>query len=222
MIGLPSIKRLFSAAILAVGALAFVAGSSVTAQAQRAASPTVDEAELMKPGELPDLVYGDPKAKITIVEYSSMTCPHCATFHREVFPELKKKYIDTGKAKLVFREYPLNFLAYGASMLTRCAGPGKELKLAEVLYSQQRNWAFAGANSVPALFAIAKQAGFTQKTFDACLKDTKLYNKLRKQAARAGKEFGVHSTPHFFVNGKRLGNGNLSDFDKAINALPKS
>ena len=192
--------------------------AAAPAQAQNSKSPTVPVDQLMEKGELPDLVYGDPNAKVTIVEYASMTCPHCARFHTDVFPKLKKKYIDTGKVKLVFREFPLDNLAAGASMLARCAKtPEASKKLIDALLRNQSKWAFVRSNPLPPLFAIAKQAGFTQKSFDSCLQNQKLLTALSKQRARASREFGVNSTPHFFVNGKRMNNGSLSAFDKAIN-----
>ena len=213
-----SALKTIARAAFGLSALILVAGAPAPTPAlAQGASPTVPVDELMKPNALPDLVYGDPKAKITIVEYASMTCPHCARFHNEVFPELKKKYIDSGKVKLVYREFPLDNLAAGASMLARCASsPEKTKKMIDVLMKKQASWAFVRSNPLPPLFKIAKQAGFTQKTFDACLKNQKLLTSLSKQRARASKVFGVNSTPHFFINGKRLGNGSLSGFEKAI------
>ena len=210
----PAIK--FAArVVLILSGLALTIAAPTASVAQGAAY--IPETKLMAKGELPDIIYGDPNAKITIIEYASMTCPHCARFHTEVFPKLKKKYIDTGKVKLIYREFPLDNLAAGASMLARCLKPvEKSKKLIDVLMEKQPSWAFVRSNPLPPLFALAKQAGFTQKQFDACLTNDKLLAKLARQRARASKEFGVNSTPHFFINGKRLNNGSISGFDKAI------
>lgn len=222
----PAMRRkslnLLSAAMVIAGASLFSLTNLADAKAQ---SATVPEAELLKPSPgLKDIQYGKDDAKITIVEYASMTCPHCATFHNNVFPELKKKFIDVPNAKvrLIFREFPLDNLAAGASMLARCAGktdPEKTKKMIEVLFARQRSWTFVRSNPLPPLFAIAKQAGFTEATFNACLKDEKMLKALINQRSRASKKFGVNSTPHFFINGKRMGAGSLQDFEREIKAI---
>ena len=189
------------------------------ADAQRAKSPTeVPVDELMKPGDLPELEMGDPAAKATIVEYASMTCPHCAHFHTTVFPELKKKYIDAGKVRFIMREFPLDNLAAAGSMLARCAGGDKTYPLIETLFQRQDEWAVRN-NPVPKLFEIAKQAGFTQESFDKCLTDDALLKKVEAVRTRANEKFGVNATPTFFVNGKRLNGISLADFDKALEPI---
>jgi protein-disulfide isomerase len=219
-------------AVLAAGGLMVAAAATGSmpftmfepAEAQRRDGPAeVPVDELMKAGDLPDLVYGPADAKVTIVEYASMTCGHCANFHTKIFPELKTKYIDTGKVRFVFREFPLDNLAAAASMLARCAGEGKALPMVSVLFAKQDQWAFARGNPVPQLFEIAKQAGFTQESFDKCLTDQALLDKVIAGRSRASATFGVTSTPTFFINGKRLqGGGTMSDFDKALEPLLKS
>lgn len=179
--------------------------------------------KLMAPGELADITIGNKDAKVTIVEYSSMSCPHCAAFHKTVLPKLKEKYIDTGKVLLVFREFPLNEIAVAVSMLTRCAGDNdKTAALVEVYFEHQENWLIRG-NAEPKLLELAKQAGFTQESFTKCLENADLYNNLVKQRDLASKEFGVSRTPSFFVNGKALA-GNIMDvetFAKVIDPLLK-
>ncbi len=216
-----SAMKVAAKAALVIGGFVLTAANPTASLAQ-GAKATVPVADLMKRSDLPDLVYGDPNAKVTIVEYASMTCPHCARFHNEVFPKLKKKYIETGKVKLIYREFPLDNLAAGASMLARCASsPDKSKKLIDVLMKKQESWAFVRSNPIPPLFKIAKQAGFTQKTFDSCLKNQGLLRKLSKQRAKASNQFGVNSTPHFFINGKRLDNGSFNGFEKAIQSAQK-
>lgn len=189
--------------------------------AQRAKGPTeVPVEELMKPGDLADIALGPADAKVVIVEYASMTCGHCATFHNKVFPDLKTKYIDTGKVRFIMREFPLDNLAAAASMLSRCAGGGdKTYGMVEAMFKTQAEWAFKEGSPVPRLFELAKQAGFTQESFDKCLTDQKLLDQITAQRTRASDVFGVNSTPAFFINGKRLQGSSLADFDKALEPL---
>jgi len=179
--------------------------------------------KLMEPGPLPELMVGDPKAPVTIVEYASMTCGHCANFHNNIYPALKTKYIDTGKARLIMREFPLDDRATGAAMLARCAGDGKTFPLISALFARQEEWAFVPKeNFVAELSKFAKQAGFTDESLRACLSDQALMDKVLKVRGRGADEFGVNSTPTFFINGKRLAGGSIEDFDKAIEPLLKS
>lgn len=193
----------------------------ISAFAQKRAGPAeVPMEELMKPGALADLTMGPADAKVVVIEFASMTCGHCANFHNNVWPEFKKKYVDTGKVRFIFREFPLNNLAAAASMLARCAGDDKTFPLIDVLFEKQKDWAFAKGNPVPKLFELAKQAGFTQETFDKCLTDQKLLDNITNARTRASDVFGVSSTPTFFINGKRLtGAPTIASFDKMIEPL---
>ena len=213
-------RRSVLAGVSAVAVLA-VAGPAL---AQRGGGGNVSADELMKPAELPDIVVGKADAPITIVEYASMTCPHCAAFHNTVYPQLKTKYIDTGKAKLIFREYPLDDRAMAASMLARCVGGEGPAGFIGELFKRQEQWAFQPGNLVVAkLFETAKQAGFTQASFDKCLTDQKLLDQISAIRKRAGEKFQVTSTPSFFINGTRLSGVTLADFEKVIDPLvPKS
>jgi protein-disulfide isomerase len=171
----------------------------------RAMADTVPTDELMKPDGLPDMSMGNDKAAVTIVEYASMTCPHCAHFQDTTFPELKKRYIDTGKVRYIFREFPLDNLAAAASMLARCsvgdstADSGKYFALVDTLFRQQRTWAVE--KPLPPLLTIAKQAGFTEQTFKACLANQKVLDGIEAVRQRAIDKFKVQSTPTFFING---------------------
>ena len=207
--------------VVSTGAL--VAAVSLLASAPLALAQTVEE--LMRPGPLPDLVEGKADAPVTIIEYASMTCPHCANFHKTTYAALKTKYIDTGKVRFIFREFPLDELAVAASMLARCAGKddsGKALALIDVLFASQDKW--ATRNPVPILQQMAKQAGMTEKAFDECLKDQTLYNNVLAMRERASKEYKVESTPTLFVNGKmQKGGATIEELDKIIAPLlPKS
>jgi len=193
-------------------------GLSYPARAQRnkKGPSEISVEELMKPGPLPDLVVGKADAPITVVEYASMTCGHCAHFHNTVFPTLKEKYIDTGKVRFIMREFPLDNLAAAASMLARCAGEGKALPLISALFAKQDDWAFVKGDPRPELLKFAKQAGFTQESFEKCLTDQKLLDDISSIRSRAADTFGVNATPTFFVNGKKLNGVGLEDFEKAF------
>jgi protein-disulfide isomerase len=172
---------------------------------------------------LPELILGSADAPITVVEYASMTCGHCAAFHTKVFDALKEKYIDTGKVRFVMREFPLDNLAAAASMLARCAGEGKTFPLISVLFAKQDEWAFVRGDPKPELLKIAKQAGFTQESFEKCLTDQKLLDDISAIRARGADTFGVSATPTFFINGKKMNAGaTLDEFDKAFSSILKS
>jgi protein-disulfide isomerase len=178
--------------------------------------------DLLKPGPMPDMSIGAPDAPVTIVEYASLTCPACANFHKTVLPALKEKYIDTGKVRLVFREFVLNEKDARAAMMERCAGGDKSFPLVSALYAKQEEWAAAGSTNefLGKLFALGQQAGFTRQAFTRCQQDEKLLKKLVAQRDR-GSQFGVDRTPTFFVNGNMLdmAKANIEDFDKALEPL---
>jgi len=221
---LPAFSAPSRRAMLAAGLALPVALGALPVLAQRGGPATIPVEELAKSGaELPDIVVGKADAPVTIIEYASMTCPHCAAFHNSIYPQLKAKYIDTGKAKLIFREYPLDDLAMAAAMLARCTGGEGPAGLIGDMFKRQEQWAFVRTNPVPKLFEMAKQAGFTQTSFDKCLTDQKLLDQITAIRKRGSDVFKVNSTPSFFINGTRLNGGSLADFEKAIDPLlPKS
>jgi protein-disulfide isomerase len=137
-----------------------------------------------------------------------MTCSHCAAFYATTFPELKSKYIDTGKVRFILREFPLDPLAAAGFMVARCAGDDKRNAIVELLFAQQKNWAFTD-KPVEALANLVKQTGMSQTSFEACLKNQDLYNKIAKVHDQAAEKFGVNATPTFFINGKKQ-NGEMN------------
>jgi protein-disulfide isomerase len=177
--------------------------------------------QLMAAGVLPDIVQGSPAASVTIIEYASMTCVHCAAFHELTWPELKTKYVDSGKAKFILREFPLDPLATAAFMLARCAGTDKRNLLVDQLFSQQKTWAFVDKPIEP-LLAIVKTLGMSQVDFETCLKNQDLYEQVSQSRERAAEAFNIDSTPTFFINGRKLtGELTIGDFDKVLDPLLK-
>jgi protein-disulfide isomerase len=202
-----------SSAVLALGAIGAL-GSVAWAE-------TFSVLELEAKGPLDDIPMGSPTAPVTMIEYASMTCPHCAAFAVTTFPKLKEKYIDTGKVKYIMREYPLDGLAAAAFMLARCGGPDKYYPLIETLFAQQQKWAVK--EPIPPLLAIAKQAGFTQQSFEACINDKDLLAKVQQMRNRGKEKFKVEATPTFYINGERYSGAlGIEDIDKVVAQLIKS
>lgn len=182
------------------------------------ASGSVDMAKLLEPGVLPEKAIGKEDAPVTIVEYASMTCPHCATFHETTLPELKAKYIDTGKARLIFREFPFDPRAEAGFMLARCS-EDNYFPMVDVLFRQQDNWAGV-ENARDALLQISKLAGFSQQKFEECLTNQKLLEDIRAVRTRGADEFKVDSTPTFFINGKRYkGAMSIAEISAVIDSM---
>ncbi|MGF0536974.1 DsbA family protein [Agrobacterium sp. ES01] len=163
----------------------------------------VDMADVLKPGPLPEMTMGDENAPVKIVEYMSMTCPHCAHFHETTLEPIKTKYIDTGKVYFVIREFPFDPAATAAFMLARCAPEGQQLPFISMFMKQQRAWAAPSDGDVRgAMLQLSKLAGFTQESFEACLTNQKLAADVTAIRDRGAKDFGVNATPTFFINGK--------------------
>ena len=214
-------RRAFTAALSLTG-LAALAGFSplrliTDAMAQSAA-------DVAKPVSLPDMALGPEDASVTITEYASMTCPHCAAFNATVFPKIKSEYIDTGKVRYVFREFPLDIKAAAGSMLARCIAKddaGKYFAVIDMLFKQQGDWVMK--NTTETLTRIGKQAGLSQQAVETCLKDQALLDKIAADQKFATEVLKVNSTPTFFINGEMVkGETSFEEFDKRIKALLKS
>ena len=206
--------RRAAARLAPAGFAALVAAAAPAA----AASDAKIAAELMQPGPLPDIIEGAAGAPATIVEYASMTCSHCAAFHEQVWPALKAKYVDTGKAKFILREFPLDPLATAAFMAARCAGVDKRDALIDRLFASQGEWAFRDEP----LDRLRRATGLSPADFLACVKDKALFDGVNDTRDAAAERFGVDSTPTFFVNGRKLdGEAALPAFDAALAAPPK-
>ena len=214
-------RRAFTAALSLTG-LAALAGFSplrlITSASAQSAS------DVAKPVSLPDMVLGPADAKATITEFASMTCPHCAAFNAETFPKIKSAYIDTGKVRYIFREFPLDIKAAAGSMLARCIANGdapKYFAVTDMLFRQQNDW--VTKNTTETLARIGKQAGLSQQQVETCLKDQALLDKIAADQKYASDVLKVDSTPTFFINGERIkGEASFEEFQKKIDPLLKS
>lgn len=174
------------------------------AQAQQVAQVEVpDGIEVGQPEvTAEDRVMGAPEAPVTIVEYASLTCPHCAKFHTETVPELKAKYVDTGKVRLVYRDFPLDRVALAASLLTRCVPDDRYFAMLEVLFRSQSSWAGA-ADPATALSQIGRTGGLDQASIDACLQDQAETDKIVAGIQQAQNQYKINSTPTIIINGTK-------------------
>ena len=208
---------LASTAVAATGSIVLASVPSLALAQEPPA--TVDVAALMTPGTLPDMSIGNADAKVTVVEYMSMTCSHCADFHNKTFEAFKEKYVDTGKVRFVLREFPLDPLAAAGFMLARNAPGGKYFEVVSILFKTQAEWAFV-ADPVTGLRNVSKQFGYSPSTFEATLTDQKLLDGINASRDRGGKEFGVSGTPTFFINGTRaVGFMSLDEISAKIDPL---
>jgi protein-disulfide isomerase len=216
-------RRAFSA-LLSVTGLAALSGLPFWRLIDSAAAQAQSAADVAKPSPLGDMSLGSETATVTIVEYASMTCPHCAAFTTQVFPKLKSEYIDTGKVRFVFREFPLDLKAAAGSMLARCVAKSDSAKffaVIDLLFRQQSEWVMA--NTADALKRIGRQAGLSEEGVNACLKDQAILDGIQATQDYAGKTLKVDSTPTFFVNGTLMkGEKTIEEFEKVINPLLKA
>jgi protein-disulfide isomerase len=216
-------RRAFSALLSTTG-LAALIGLPLWRMIGPAAAQSQTAADVEKPSPLGDMIMGSDKATVTIVEYASMTCPHCAAFTINVFPKLKEEYIDTGKVKYIVREFPLDIKAAAGSMLARCiakSDSGKYFAVIDLLFKQQADWVMN--NTADALKRIGRQAGLSDDAVNACLKDQKLLDGISATQEYAANTLKVNSTPTFFVNGTMVkGETSIEAFEKLINPLLKT
>jgi protein-disulfide isomerase len=218
---LRSTRRQFLIAASTLALAAVLAGGGLELLHPGAHAQSIAEADLMKPGPLGEASLGNDNAPVTIIEYASMTCPHCAHFALTTFPEIKEKYIDTGKVRFILREFPFDPVAAGAFMLARCAGKDKFFPMVDLLFRTQQSWAVE--HPLPPLVATVKQAGFTENSVKECLANQKVLDGIEWVRKRATDKFGVDSTPTFFINGQKY-NGAMSfdEMAKLIDPLLKT
>ena len=206
--------RRAAARLAPAGLLALVVAAGPVA----AASDAEVAAALMQPTPLPDIVEGAATAPATIVEYASMTCTHCAAFHEKIWPTLKAKYLDAGRAKFILREFPLDPLSTAAFMAARCVGADKRDAMVGQLFADQEKWAFGDQP----IERLRQETGLSVADFLACVKDKPLFDGVNAERDAAADRFGIDSTPTFFVNGHRLdGEPTLAGFEAALAAPAK-
>jgi len=166
--------------------------------------------------EYTETILGDENAPVTIIEYASYTCPHCANFHKDVLPQIKKDFIDTGKVKLIFRDFPFERVGATAALLSRCVDPMRYTAFNSLLMKQQEQWAHSN-NPAGGLFKLAKLAGMSQEKIDSCLADEKLLDKIISVRKAAMDEHGFNSTPSFLINDEKVvGGGEYERFKSII------
>ena len=168
-----------------------------------------------------DFVLGSPESPITIIEYASMSCSHCADFHNDTLESLKTEYIDTGKVKFVFRDFPFNYPALVGSMILRCVPNDARYQYMNALYKLQKNWVRREhIDTKKELYKIMQSGGMQQEDFDACLSDINLENDILEDVMNAQKEFNIRSTPSFIINGVLYsGNKNIKEFRQIIDKI---
>lgn len=212
-------RRQTVAGLASFGFLRAGLGAGMLGFAGSALAQTPSVGDVAVPGPLGDIWLGAAEAKVTVVEYASLTCSHCANFHANTWPAFKAKYVDSGKVRFTLREFPLDPLATAGFMLARCNGNDKYYAISDLLFTQQKNWAFV-EKPVDSLASLVKQAGFTQESFEACLKRQDLYDAVNAVKNRGSEKLGVNSTPTFFVNGQRhSGALTLAELEKIIDPL---
>ena len=168
-----------------------------------------------------DFVLGMDTAPITVIEYASLTCPHCAQFHQNALPTIKKDFIETGKIRYVYRDFPLDQLALSGSMIALCSGRDRYFAFIDTLFAQQSNWA-RDPKPFAALSRIARLGGLSQAKFDACIKDKGVADAILKKRLDGDKIFGINSTPTIIINGKRFSGGlSIEQFKAVIAPLLK-
>jgi protein-disulfide isomerase len=206
---------------VAFGLASAAATSLVLPNSAFADDTTASAADLADAGPNGDVWLGSDKALVTIIEYASMTCPHCAHFEENTFPELKKRYIDTGKVRYTLRTFPLDQLAAAGFMIALCGGKDKYQAIVETLFAKQEQWIVK--DPVPPLEEIAKQFGFTDDQFKACLANQKMLDDIQTVRDHAVEKLGVNSTPTFFINGKKLiGDLSIDQMSKEIDPYLKT
>ncbi len=214
-------RRAFTAALSLTGLTALAGFSPLRLITDALAQSPADVA---KPQSLPEMALGPANASVTITEYASMTCPHCAAFTENVFPKIKSEFIDSGKIRFVFREFPLDIKAAAGSLRARCIAKDyapKFFAVIDLLFKQQNDWVVK--NTTETLTRIGKQAGLTQQAVEDCLKDQALLDKLVADQKYAAEVLKVQSTPTFFINGEMIkGEQSFEEFSKRINAMLKS
>jgi protein-disulfide isomerase len=192
--------------------------------AQASGSPQATDPARAPRRENGDMVMGAANAPVTIIEYASLTCPHCARFHTETLPKLKSEYVDTGKVKFIFRDYPLDRVALAGAMIAQCSGPDRYFTFLDVLFRQQASWTRGSEqDAMTSLRRLARLGGMSDAQIDSCLKDKKVQDAIVAGSVAGQQQFQVRSTPTLIINGERhSGALSLAEIEKIIKPLIKS
>ena len=174
--------------------------------------------------EVEEMAMGDPNAPVTLVEYASLTCPHCANFHQNVLPQIKENYIDTGKVRLVYRDVYFDGPGLWAAMMARCAGPDRFFGVIDLLYRTQADWAAANdpAAITEALYSAGRQAGLTDAEMDACMQDQDWAEALVAEFQKNAEADGINATPTFLIDGEKAQNMPYEEFATRLDAALES
>jgi len=189
-----------AALVLTLAALGLSACGGGAGPAAETAIPLKEQ--MLEPGPLGEREYGNRNAPVTIIEYASLTCPHCRNYHAKVFPKVKRQYVDTGKVRYIIREFPIGRSAGTAAIATRCAPKAKYLPMTEAFLSRQREWVSQEVRP-DAIYSVAKSSGMSRAEFDKCLSNQAIIDGLTEVKQR-GRKYGVIGTPTLFINGQKL------------------
>jgi protein-disulfide isomerase len=214
-------QLLLAGAALGVAGTGFAYSLPLLTSPARADDAPPSAADLSDAGPNGDFWIGSDKAPVTIIEYASMTCPHCAHFSATTFPELQKRYIDNGKVRYTLRTFPLDQLAAAGFMVAICGGKDKYMPIVETLFAKQPDWVVQAP--IEPLKTIAKQFGFTEDQFNQCLANQKVLDGIQQVRDHAVEKLAVNSTPTFFINGKKLiGDLSIDQMSKEIDPYLKT
>ena len=168
-----------------------------------------------------DFVVGDKNAPVTIIEYASLSCSHCADFHNNTLEDLIKEYVDTGKARIVFRDFPFNYPALLGSMVLRCIPEDVRYDYMNALFQLQQKWVVReNAKSTQELYKIMQSGGMTKEEFETCTNNVELENTILQALIAAQNEFNIQSTPSFLINGNLVeGNKSIKEFRQIIDKI---
>ena len=166
-----------------------------------------------------EIFLGNKDAKIVVIEYASMTCAHCANFHKEVYPKIKENYIDTNKIKFIFRDFPLDKQALFGSVLAKCAPKEKYFDFVKLILSTQKKWVTSDDTFIDKLKNIGKLAGLTESKINNCFKDEQIVDNIINTRTFAERKYNISSTPSFIINNKKYSDMSYENFEKIIENL---
>lgn len=214
-----TLRRMIAGIAFSAAATVVAAGVTAGAVSLAAAPALAAQKDVTLPAGYPERVLGKADAPVTIYEYSSLTCPHCAAFHKETLPKIKEAYIDTGKVKLVMRDFPLDQVALGGALMARCAPEPMYFRLLEVLFANQQTWARAN-NPLDGMKQYGRLSGMSDDTLNACFKNETLFKQIQDVQAAAQQTFQIQSTPSFVIDGQLYaGSRDFAAFSKIIDGL---